>query len=163
MARVNVKDWLTDEGLTKIEGWARDGLVDEEIAHNIGCATGTLYAWKNKHHEIYEALKKGKEVVDRKVENALLKKALGFSTVEITEERTFNELTNEFEMVESKRVHKQVPPDTTAMIFWLKNRKPNEWRDKRDVQHSGEMTTNINNLSALSEKELRKLAESVDD
>src|SRR5690554_4367555 len=71
-------DWLTEEGLTKLEGWARDGLTDEQIAHNIGIAVGTLYDWKNRFSEFSEALKKGKEVVDIQVENALLKRALGY-------------------------------------------------------------------------------------
>lgn len=115
--------WITPEGLLKIEGWARDGLVDEQIAENIGIRAGTLYDWKNRFPDISEALKKGKEVVDRQVENALLKRALGYTYVEITYENG----------VETKRVIKEVVPDTTAQIFWLKNRKPEIWRDKREI------------------------------
>ncbi|MGW7932315.1 hypothetical protein ACWEWU_11710 [Staphylococcus xylosus] len=163
MARVSYKDWITKEGLLKIEGWARDGLTDEQIAHNIGCNVKTLYNWKAIHLPILQALKKGKEVVDREVENALLKRAMGYEYVEITKERIFNEKKNKYEMVETKQVKKQVSPDTTAQIFWLKNRKPHEWRDKRDVEHSGEMTNHINNLVNLSESELRKLADMSDE
>ncbi|HLR69437.1 MAG TPA: transposase [Virgibacillus sp.] len=141
------KDWITAEGLLKIEGWARDGLVNEQIARNIGVAEGTLYNWINNHSEIDEALKKGKEVVDREVENALLKRALGYEYEEVTYE--FGE--------ESKRVVKEVQPDTTAQIFWLKNRKPHMWRDKQDIEHSGKTETTIN-MTNLSEEELRKLA-----
>ena len=115
--------WITPEGLLKIEGWARDGLVDEQIAENIGIRAGTLYDWKNRFPDISEALKKGKEVVDRQVENALLKRALGYTYAEITYE----------DGVETKRVIKEVVPDTTAQIFWLKNRKPEIWRDKREI------------------------------
>lgn len=115
--------WITPEGLLKIEGWARDGLVDEQIAENIGIRAGTLYDWKNRFPDISEALKKGKEVVDRQVENALLKRALGYTYAEITYENG----------VETKRVIKEVVPDTTAQIFWLKNRKPKIWRDKREI------------------------------
>lgn len=115
--------WITPEGLLKIEGWARDGLVDEQIAENIGIRAGTLYDWKNRFPDISEALKKGKEVVDRQVENALLKRALGYTYAEITYENG----------VETKRVIKEVVPDTTAQIFWLKNRKPEIWRDKREI------------------------------
>ncbi|WP_239760855.1 helix-turn-helix domain-containing protein [Mammaliicoccus sp. N-M51] len=158
MARVNAKDWITVEGLTKIQGWARDGLTDEQIAHNIGCSRSTLYVWIKKYTDISDALKRGKEVIDRQVENALLKRALGYETVETTKERVFDELTGEYAMLETKEVKKQVAPDVTAQIFWLKNRKPSEWRDKRDVEHSGEMTTNVNNMNNLSEDELRKLA-----
>ncbi|WP_239733865.1 helix-turn-helix domain-containing protein [Mammaliicoccus sp. M-M49] len=158
MARVNAKDWITVEGLTKIQGWARDGLTDEQIAHNIGCSRSTLYVWIKKYTDISDALKRGKEVIDRQVENALLKRALGYETVETTKERVFDEFTGEYKKVETKEVTKFVAPDVTAQIFWLKNRKPSEWRDKRDVEHSGEMTTNVNNMNNLSEDELRKLA-----
>lgn len=126
--------WLTDEGLIKIEGWARDGLTDEQIAHNIGVHISTLYDWKNKFSDISDTLKKGKEVIDRQVENALLKRALGYRYEEITLENG----------VETKRVVKEVNPDTTAQIFWLKNRKPKEWRDKQELEHSGEQQLNIN-------------------
>lgn len=112
--------WISEEGLTLIEGWARDGLTDEQIAHNCGCATSTLYVWKEKYPELSEALKKGKEIVDIKVENALLKRALGYTYVEVIED---------FGTV-SKRVTKTVLPDTTAQIFWLKNRRPDKWRDR---------------------------------
>lgn len=76
--------WLTKEGLLKIEGWARDGLVDEQIAKNIGISRATLSNWKNKHPLITRALARGKEVVDREVENALLKRALGYTYEEVT-------------------------------------------------------------------------------
>lgn len=125
--------WITEEGLLKIEGWARDGLVDEQIAHNIGIGTTTLYRWKNEHREIWEALKRGKEVIDRQVENALLKRALGYSYVETTKEPIIDPRTGLVELGISKEVTKEVAGDTTAQIFWLKNRKPIEWRDKKDV------------------------------
>lgn len=127
MAKGKYQEWLEPEGLLLIEGWARDGLTDEQIAHNMGIGTSTLYKWKNEHMEIVEALKRGKEVVDRQVENALLKRALGYTYEEVTYE----------EGIESKRVVKEVQPDTTAQIFWLKNRKPSEWRDKQSIEHSG--------------------------
>lgn len=76
MAKGKFEYWITDDGLTLLEGWARDGLTDEQIAHNCGITAKTLYEWKNKHSTICEALKKGKEVVDYEVENALLNKAL---------------------------------------------------------------------------------------
>lgn len=79
MSKGKYEYWLTPEGLLKLEGWARDGLTDEQIAQNIGVATSTLYEWKKRYSEISEALKRGKEVVDRQVENALLKRALGYS------------------------------------------------------------------------------------
>ena len=76
MAKGQYQNWITEEGLTLLEGWARLGLVDEQIAHNMGISTSTLYDWKNKYPEISKALKKGKEVVNFEVENALYKSAL---------------------------------------------------------------------------------------
>ena len=111
--------WLTEEGLIKLEGWARDGLTDRQIAQNAGITESTLYEWKNKYPEISESLKKGKEIVDYQVENALLKKALGYKTTEMR-------LTKDGDLVE---VEKEVPGDVAAQIFWLKNRKPDKWKD----------------------------------
>lgn len=146
MAKGKYQEWLEPEGLLKMEGWARDGLTDEQIAQNIGITTSTLYAWKNKYSEISEALKKGKEVIDRQVENALLKRALGYK---------YDEVTIEYG-IETKRVTKEVVPDVTAQIFWLKNRKPAIWRDKKDVDLAGELNTN-NPFEELTTEELKKL------
>lgn len=138
--------WITDEGLIKLEGWARDGLTNEQISHNVGINPDTLYTWIKKFPEISEALKRGKEVIDRQVENALLKRALGYK---------FEEVTYEYGE-ETKRVIKEVSPDTTAQIFWLKNRKPIEWRDRQQIEHSGNM--NVNNPYAdLTTEQLKKL------
>lgn len=101
MAKGKYEEWLTDEGLTLLKGWARQGQRDVDIARHIGINVATLYGWKNRFPEIDGALKKGKEVVDFAVENALLNKALG--------------------------------GDTTAMIFWLKNRMPKHWRDRPEA------------------------------
>lgn len=130
------EEWLTDEGLIKIEGWARDGLTDEQIAHNMGIGTSTLYNWKKEHLEIVESLKKGKEVIDRQVENALLKRALGYKYDEVTIEESDDGF-------KKKIITKEVVPDTTAQIFWLKNRKSAEWRDKQVVEHEGEQVFSI--------------------
>ncbi|KYG28169.1 helix-turn-helix domain-containing protein [Alkalihalobacillus trypoxylicola] len=122
MAKGKYHDWLTEEGLIKIEGWARDGLTDEQIAHNIGITKSTLYEWKNKYAEFSDALKNGKEVVDRQVENALLKRALGFHYQEEVALPSGVEKVTRYEK-----------PDVTAAIFWLKNRKPETWRNKENV------------------------------
>lgn len=141
MAKGRYEEWLTEEGLIQLEGWARDGLIDEEIANNIGIRRETLYAWKKKYPNISNALKRGKEVIDRQVENALLKRALGYTYDEVTKQlmEQKNKETGKLElcMVETKRVTKEVQPDTTAQIFWLKNRKPSEWRDKHEQEISG--------------------------
>lgn len=145
-------EWLTEEGLIKIEGWARDGLIDKQIAQNIGVSERTFTDWKKKFSSISSALKKGKEVVDRQVENALFKSATDYEYTEVTEELT------EKGMEITKKVTKQVAPNPVAAIFWLKNRKPDEWRDRKETQISGEMSVS-NPFANLSEEELRRLAE----
>lgn len=154
MASGKYQEWLTKEGLLKIEGWARDGLTDEQIAHNMGVAYSTLKVWKEKYSAISAALKRGKEVVDREVENALLKRALGYTYNEVTQEA--DELGD---LSVTKVVTKQVSPDVTAQIFWLKNRKPAEWRDRKETELSGNIGVN-NPYEGLTVEELRKLARS---
>ncbi|WP_354314630.1 helix-turn-helix domain-containing protein [Sporosarcina psychrophila] len=149
-------EWLKSEGLIKIEGWARDGLTDEQIAANIGISRSTLNEWKKKYSDISDTLKRGKEVVDRQVENALLKRALGYQYNEVTQEKTWSDDLGIYEMSVTKIVIKEVNPDVTAQIFWLKNRKPKDWRDKQDIQHSGNVEIN-NPMKDLTAEELRKL------
>ena len=127
MANGKYQQWLETEGLTLLEGWARDGLTDEQIAGNIGINTSTLYDWKNKFPKISEALKKGKEVVDIQVENALLKRALGYEFQETRVEKSDKDGTKIIQTL------KHIPADTTAQIFWLKNRRPDKWRDKPEI------------------------------
>ena len=74
--------WLTPDGLVRIGGWARDGLTDEQIAHNMGISRSTLNAWKKRFSDISDTIGKGKDVVDRQVENALLKRAMGTTTTD---------------------------------------------------------------------------------
>ncbi|NBI64922.1 helix-turn-helix domain-containing protein [Clostridiales bacterium] len=137
MAKGKYQEWKTPEGLLKIEGWARDGLTDERIAENIGINRDTLYRWKKEHSDISDALKRGKEVIDRQVENALLKRALGYQYEEVKEKTEGGLVTERTVTV------KEVVPDVTAQIFWLKNRKPEEWRDKRQIEHSGEVSEKL--------------------
>lgn len=188
-AKGKYQEWLTEEGLLKLEGWARDGFTDEQLAEVMGIAASTLYDWKKKYPEISESLKRGKDVVDRLVENKLLQRALGYSyeeqefaMFEMDEDEYFNaleihiqnfkfshpEATDvDIQLVREKfpRVKKQliksktkeVIPDTTAQIFWLKNRKPEEWRDKQVIEHNGNVKLN-NPFNGLTEDELRRLA-----
>lgn len=149
MAKGKYEYWLSPEGLLKLEGWARDGLTDEQIAQNIGVHRDTLIEWKKKYSDISDTLKKGKEIVDIQVENALLKRALGYSYDEITREQVVNEKTGEKTMGVTKIVKKEIVPDTTAQIFWLKNRRPDKWRDKQDVQVSGTLEAEKTKLDEL--------------
>lgn len=131
-AKGYIDDWLTEEGLLRIEGWARDGLTDKQIAElKIGIAERTFTKWKARYEAINTALKKGKAPADTLVENMLYKRAIGFTTTETIEE------IYEEDGVQRKHIRKvtrEVPPDTTAQIYWLKNRKPKQWRDKRETE-----------------------------
>lgn len=132
-AKGKYADWITPEGLLKIEGWARDGLTDKQIAHNIGISRSTLNVWKDRYSDVSDALKKGKDVIDRQVENALLRRALGYEYEEVKEKFEGNVMT------ERTVTKKEVIPDTTAQIFWLKNRKPDKWRDKPGYEDTSEL------------------------
>ena len=81
MAKSKAEKWLEPEGLILLEGWKRSGLTDEQIAHNMGITPACLYNYMNKYIEIFEALKRGKEVVDFEVENALYKNAVNGNVV----------------------------------------------------------------------------------
>lgn len=136
MAKGKYQKWLEPENLILLEGWARDGLTDEQIAKNMGISRKTLAEWKCKYSYIGDTLKRGKEVVDREVENALLKKALGFKETLIkpikVKEVKYKDgkRISEIEHIEQVEEEVYIPPDTTAQIFWLKNRLPDKWRDK---------------------------------
>lgn len=137
-------DWITEEGLIKIEGWARDGLIDKQIAQNAGVSERTFTEWKKRFPSLSAVLKRGKEIIDRQVENALLKRAMGYTTVEVV-----NKFDDEGNPHAIKQTIKEVPADTTAQIFWLKNRKPKEWRDQKNIEMSG-------NVSNLTDKQLNE-------
>lgn len=109
-----------------IEGWARDGLTDKDISRNIGISESTLNAWKKQFPEFSESLKKNKEVADRQVENALHKSAVGYYYEE-------DVVTNQGDVVTVKKYSK---PNVTAQIFWVKNRMPDKWRDKQEIEQT---------------------------
>lgn len=155
--------WITHEGLVRIGGWARDGLTDEQIAHNMGISRSTLNAWKKKFSDISDTIRKEKDVVDREVENALLKRAIGTTKTD----RLYRVVHVDDDILSMKRRHYkskwrldhpkaskqeiddaaienvpeykkipfaentyEVPPDINAAIFWLRNRKPEAYRDQ---------------------------------
>lgn len=131
MAKGKYQRWLEPDGLTRLEGWARDGLTEVQIAQKMRVSMSTLSDWKNRYPVILESLKKGKEVVDIEVENALLKRALGYEYTE-----TMTEESEDGYKV--RKARKFVPPDVTAQIFWLKNRRAEVWREKQIVEVSEE-------------------------
>jgi hypothetical protein len=124
------------------------GAKDKELATFFEVDEATINRWKIDYPEFCESLKAGKEIADMKVSKSLYKRALGFKYDEVTHERVevgeFNPQLGEFVKVpatKTKVVTKYIIPDTTAQIFWLKNRQSAKWRDKQEVQHSGEITT----------------------
>lgn len=141
MAVLKPEDWLEPDMLLLIEGWAREGLIDKEIAQKMNVSEPTLNNYKKKYPEIKEALRKGKELVDIEVENALLKKALGYN-VEVQKAFKIKDIIynengrkiSETERIEYAKEEVHVPADTTAQIFWLKNRKKAQWRDKVEYE-----------------------------
>lgn len=135
MARISVyEQWVNDGELDNklllIEAMARDGLTQKDIAHNLGINIDTLIENKKKYPLFAEALKKGKDVADTIVENALYKRAIGYDYEEETKMEIDGVLTT------VKVVKKHMPPDTTAQIYWLKNRLPNKWRDKQEEDNT---------------------------
>ena len=112
------------------------GHIDTEIMVLLGVSNGTFYNWRKKYQEFADALDMGKAVVDQKVENALLKSALGFEYEE-TEVHGVQDDEGNVTGRRIKRTKKAVKPDVVACIFWLKNRKPSEWRDVQQRELSG--------------------------
>ena len=104
------------------------GATDREAADFFEVAEGTVHRWKHEHPEFCEALKVGKATADERVVQSLYRRALGYShdAVKI--------MSYEGEVITEPFVE-HYPPDTTAAIFWLKNRRPDEWRDKAVVEH----------------------------
>ena len=133
--------------LVEIEAWKRDGLTDEQIYTNLGISKQSFYKYKEKYVDFFDSLKKGKEVADIEVENALFKRAIGY---------TYKEVTKEVKDIDGKKstfikeVTKVVPGDVAAQIFWLKNRKSNNWKDKRENENDD--TKLIEVLDKLEEK-----------
>jgi len=150
MARKSMYDQKILPKLDIIEGWARNGLTLEDIAHNLGISKVTLIKYKKSHKELSDAIDTGKEIADIRVENALYRRAIGFYSKEqkvITVRDPDGETRPE--VVEYDVYHK---PDVTAQIFWLKNRKPESWRDKVEIETAeGELLPTLTIEEALDE------------
>ena len=128
MARKSRYDEIVKPKLDIIEGWARNGLTLDDIANNLGFTRQTLNTYKNKHPELKEAIEQGKEVADIRVENALYRRAVGFYSEEEKVVMTKDpDGETRPEIVTVKKYH---TPDVRAQIFWLKNRKPDVWKEK---------------------------------
>ena len=195
MAKGKYKKWLEPDNLTKLEGWARDGLKDTQIADNMGINVSTLYTWKNRYSEINEALKKGKEVVDYEIENSLIS-TMKKHTVTTTQykmvkkddfklkaereefmniykfdhpEASKNEIliatakgVEVYEKIPIIRTVTEVDPNVSAMIFWLKNRRPDVYRDQTFKKLNEANARKAIAEAGISEAQLKSLKEEDD-
>lgn len=147
MGRINESKsdfWTSEDGLLLVEAWTRDGITIEEICQKMGIQRVTYYAWKEKFPEFAKAINTSKELVDYRVENALLKAALGYKTKEIKVtlgKKIFNGETVEMLKETTTR---EVAPNVTACLAWLNNRKHDQWKRNRDkVMELDEEDNNI--------------------
>ncbi|WP_420465605.1 helix-turn-helix domain-containing protein [Panacagrimonas sp.] len=119
-----------DEMVDQARKLANKAFTDAEVAEFFNIPRTTLYRWMNDHPELRDALKLGKVAADERVERSLYERATGYSHPDV-------HVSNYQGAVTLTPINKVYPPDTTAMIFWLKNRRPEEWRDKVDHEHGG--------------------------
>lgn len=123
--KIDYQRWLTVEGLEAIQGWRQRGLSLEEVAKNMKMSTSSLIAFRKREPLIDEILKKDGDFANANVENALYKRACGFSKF-VTEEK----LTKDGDIIELKK-EQYFPPDTSSMIFWLTNKLSNIWQNRK--------------------------------
>lgn len=118
------------------QAMAELGATNTEIGKALGVAESTIRYWQGKHKDFAAALKLGKDKSDDRVERSLFERAMGYTHAE---DKIF---MHEGEPVVVPTV-KHYPPDATSAIFWLKNRRPDEWREKVDHDHSGEVSIHL--------------------
>jgi len=142
-------NWLTEDGLLLIAAWVRDGATDEQLAKKMQISRSTLSEWKLKHKDFAEAVRKSKEIVDVEVENALLKRATGYTYFEEMAFKCKQEYWDaqgrkcSKEEVQAVKVLKEMPPDPKAAQYWLNNRKPEAWKANRDDEQEGDGTVEV--------------------
>jgi hypothetical protein len=134
------------EYVDDVEVFCREGAIDQDIANHYGVHVDTIYEWKKVYPEFSEAIKRGKAKPDREVAGKLIDRAMGAKfTVQKEvklksvkyDPKTFKKISED-ERVEVVTLLMEAPPDTPAIIFFLKNRRPDLWRDKQEVQHSAD-------------------------
>lgn len=123
---------FTSINLEQVRKLASKGFTDEEMADFFGVVIKTWHNWKKEHPEFFEQLKDWKAAADEKVERSLFERATGYQHPD-------TEFFNNKGVIISQETVKYYPPDPTAAIFWLKNRRPGDWKDKQEVQHSGQL------------------------
>lgn len=195
MARAEYKKWQEPDNLTKLQGWARDGLTNEQIAQKIGVRRETISVWCSKYPNIANALKKGKEVIDYEIENSLIstmkKHRIKTTTYKMVKkddlvlkaERT--KFMNMFKLdhpdatkeqiliatAENVAIYERIPmtetvtevdPNVSSMIFWLKNRKPDVYRDQTFKKLNEAQARKAIAEAGISEAQLKSLKEEDD-
>lgn len=118
------------------------GATDAQLADFFEVSVSTINLWKVQHKEFSESVKVPKAEADEKVEQSLYRRAMGYEHDEVDIKVVAGALVQ-------TPIRRYYPPDSTAMIFWLKNRKPGEWRDKQDVELSGTLNW-VEQLSAMN-------------
>lgn len=108
----------------------RLGATDAQLADAFEVSVSTVNLWKVQHVEFSESIRVPKAEADERVEQSLYRRAMGYEHDEV-------DIKVVAGAVVKTPIRKFYPPDTTAAIFWLKNRKPADWRDKQEVEHSG--------------------------
>jgi hypothetical protein len=126
------------------------GATDYEIADFFGVSVRTLHRWKHESEEFCHSIKSAKGPADDRVERSLYERATGFNYVE--KQAIKVKVEKDKEKVVTVEVERFMPPDTTAAIFWLKNRRPTEFRDRHDLEHSGGVTVQIQRFGAPNEE-----------
>lgn len=137
MAKGKYQAWLEPEALERVANWAANGLTNEQIAKSMGVHRSTLRDWAGRHPAISDAIKRGRMLSCEAVENALFTKATGRATsTEVTVQTHVELVDGERVEVEDFRreVTKTPAPDTAAAIFYLKNRMPERYSDRRTVE-----------------------------
>ena len=129
------------EFVTQAEKLCKLGATDIEIADFFGINVATLKRWKHEYPEFCAAIKAAKVEADDRVERSLFSRATGYEHDEV-------DIRVVKDRIVKTPIRKFYPPDTTAAIFWLKNRKPAEWRDKQELEHSGSVTLTLSDDDA---------------
>lgn len=120
---------FNEQDIRLIRFMYKRGATDQEVADEIGVCRRTIDYWKKANPDFFESLKDWKETADAKVERCLFERATGYTHAE-------TKVFLSDGVVVKEEIEKHIPPDPTSMIFWLKNRKPKEWRDKQEIDLS---------------------------
>lgn len=167
VARQKWEEWAKSEDrLVVLAAWARAGLTDEEIAKKIGVSRSTLAEWKKKHESIRNALADNGEIADRKVEHSLFRMTQGFSVPvrkAFKVKRTgYDEQGRkvEHEEIETGEEDVYIKPDIKAITFWLKNKRPQDWKERVEDKISDEDAGRVG-MVILTPQKIQELSEIV--